>query len=99
HCPIFTLFPYTPLFRSVRQRRPDRLPAIDGGARDPPLWRPPAARLVPPPERAHRMGAPRAAQQRAGRRRGTGPGLPEHHLPPLRSEEHTSELQSRENLV
>src|SRR5690606_39938146 len=92
--PLSTLFPYTTLFRSLpRRRRPD-----GRGAR----------RLAP----ARRVPARRPRRRRAHRRDGAG-GLaaptalapparrPRHHLLRRlpRSEEHTSELQSRENLV
>src|SRR5690606_41632994 len=84
--PCSTLFPYTTLFRSRGQR--DR---ADHVAR----------------ESAEEAGAARGGRPRGGAS-GAGPEpLPGHHpgrhhpgrVPGLRSEEHTSELQSRENLV
>src|SRR5690606_39631554 len=90
--PTSTPFPYTTLFRS-RQLRDDR-PGIAGRAvRD----RVPA-QLALRDDRARRTGtgalAPRARDRLADRRGGAvrTPGR-------ARSEEHTSELQSRENLV
>src|SRR5206468_5524669 len=89
HPPTPTLSPYTTLFRSPRQ--------MDGGGPAPPR---PAPRGVP--ERtgqrsrspARRTGSsPSTARRRPpGRPRSSRAG-------PLRSEEHTSELQSRSDLV
>src|SRR3712207_8409424 len=83
--PRSTLFPYTTLFRSGPPLRRPR-PAR---AALPPLRRPDPAGLL---RRAHRLllrplpdGRPRARRPPA--------------LPPPRSEEHTSELQSRQYLV
>src|SRR5690606_41928289 len=93
--PLPTLFPYTTLFRSVEQfadRRPAHLRVRGGGDER-------VQREVAPgqdrPER-HRLGsgnAIAAGYRRqvavSSRRRGSA----------VRSEEHTSELQSREKLV
>src|SRR3712207_7002094 len=81
--PRSTLFPYTTLFRSPQLRGPDSQPA----------------RRPPPSARGRRvaqsaLGRPRAGLRppdRRRRRRRGGPGP--------RSEEHTSELQSRQYLV
>src|SRR5690606_41915184 len=76
-----TSFPYTTLFRSLREAQDDRLlPGRGAGG---------SARRTP--------GGPGGARRRPGL-------LARAPLPPalrlrLRSEEHTSELQSRENLV
>src|SRR5690606_40024057 len=89
------LFPYTTLFRSCRRRRGLR----EGGAR--------LAKL----ELCARRQRPRPDGPReGGRRRAPAARLPRDARPPpprarlgarraRRSEEHTSELQSRENLV
>src|SRR5690606_40983154 len=83
--PTSTLFPYTTLFRSHAER--DAV-AVDDG--------------VPVDDVAHRRGLI------PGRRRSAWPVPPRTGgsdpcrgcgPPPRRSEEHTSELQSRENLV
>src|SRR5690606_42136500 len=94
----FDLFPYTTLFRSPPSdvRLVGRYPRrqADGAAR---LVR--VAPEVPDPVAAHRNGAHRvAAYQRLdrGARLGRKGGDVEQRN---RSEEHTSELQSRENLV
>src|SRR5688572_31452163 len=70
--PRSTLFPYTTLFRSHRQRQ----------AGD--------------PERRGQEGRRRPRRRRANGQ-GVRPGGRQLH--PLRSEEHTSELQSQSNLV
>src|SRR5690606_41655589 len=82
--PTATLFPYATLFRSPLLRHRPVGAGRRGGRRDR-LRRLPGARL-----RGRRAG--RALPRRAGllrRRRGRA----------RRSEEHTSELQSRENIV
>src|SRR3712207_7633270 len=82
--PRSTLFPYTTLFRS--QRGQDRLELLH----------------LP---RRRRGGAERVAlpllRRRHGTRHGPGDGDPDGlpDGPPPRSEEHTSELQSRQYLV
>src|SRR5690606_39578979 len=93
--PRSTPFPYTTLFRSERQRGQARR----GGGELRLLRRLPALfphvavqRVRDPPVRLLQ------------RRRHPGSRRPRRHtpaprIPPLRSEEHTSELQSRENLV
>src|SRR5207302_11120530 len=80
-------FPYTTLFRSsARSRRDDRRHARAPGTR-----RAPRPRRPPPGRgRTRAPGAPCASTGGAGTR---PPGAR------ARSEEHTSELQSRENLV
>src|SRR5690606_40697913 len=86
--PRSTLFPYTTLFRSRAAH-----PAAEGLRRAQPRQPVRAGRL----HRAHHEGARRAgaARAQAHDRRGA---LRRDALPD-RSEEHTSELQSRENLV
>src|SRR5690606_41580627 len=78
--PRSTLFPYTTLFRSQRER----------------LGRLPGRRDREPDRDDEDPGEPR--RHRAARRR---PADPDERPRPrrARSEEHTSELQSRENLV
>src|SRR5690606_40116914 len=88
-----TLFPYTTLFRSQRPRREER------GALRAAQGKPPPA--AADPDGAHAgggagsargsTGLPRALNGRAAVKAARGAGF--------RSEEHTSELQSRENLV
>src|SRR3712207_7347121 len=82
--PRSTLFPYTTLFRSQNER--DQ--AEDGHARD--------RADVGERERQHEHGAgeQQAAEREQHRLRGAGAGLDAD-----RSEEHTSELQSRQYLV
>src|SRR5690606_41730730 len=86
-----TLFPYTTLFRSVEHHLPQHLPhLVVVGA---PVEAGPAA--VPAADRLALL--PRRTRGGIGGRRPV-------ERPPLaceadRSEEHTSELQSRENLV
>src|SRR3712207_7588117 len=86
--PRSTLFPYTTLFRSDERAPPrPRAPARRGRVRAPPRSLDGApARLARARQRAalHLLG--RARARRAARPRG-------------RSEEHTSELQSRQYLV
>src|SRR3712207_8767871 len=82
--PRSTLFPYTTLFRSPG-RRTDRLRHPVVGPR------PPGAGPQPISRRAETLEVPRPA---------SGPsGEPVHLLVDSRSEEHTSELQSRQYLV
>src|SRR5690606_39662847 len=78
-----TLFPYTTLFRS---RAPSAPGLCRRGRERTPLLRPVALRARPYRSPAFRECG---TQCRGGRTRS----------PPSRSEEHTSELQSRENLV
>src|SRR5690606_41523430 len=79
------LFPYTTLFRSPAVRGRDA--AVEGGVPDR-LHARPAGRHLP----RHRI------RRRAGARCDRDDG-PDHRRRGPRSEEHTSELQSRENLV
>src|SRR5690606_42153334 len=95
--PASPLFPYTTLFRS-RRRSSERLPPAQLPAREVDMTRherspapdAPARSYpeVPPPGGKGGGGAATRAAGRGGR------ATPTH-----RSEEHTSELQSRENLV
>src|SRR3712207_8647307 len=81
--PRSTLFPYTTLFRSRRRYRDFRSP--QRGA-----------------ERRHRRCFDRRRDDAEAICRGAGPTLSESRksaLPESRSEEHTSELQSRQYLV
>src|SRR5436309_4778764 len=84
--PRSTLFPYTTLFRSR--------PLTRGGRRARVLRRPDVARSPEHPAKAHALRVQRGgiAHHQAGR----GGHLT---CDGSRSEEHTSELQSRENLV
>src|SRR3712207_8968618 len=85
--PRSTLFPYTTLFRSLRRRLPGRVVAHPG-ARD-------------PGQLAERHDA-RSARRRRGpptRPRGLGPAVDRVAAAVTRSEEQTSELQSRQYLV
>src|SRR3712207_7992861 len=92
--PRSTLFPYTTLFRSLR--------ALPG--RFAPAHRSRTLRALQrePPHGAH--GDPTVAgpgthlAEQEGRNAGRGGGADE-RLPAVRSEEHTSELQSRQYLV
>src|SRR3712207_9022597 len=84
--PRSTLFPYTTLFRS---RRPRRLAAGVGADAGPP------ADEVGAPDPALRRSRPGAAGDGAR----AGPALRRGGAPGGRSEEHTSELQSRQYLV
>src|SRR5256886_5182496 len=81
--PRSTLFPYTTLFRSTARRRRSCRPAGQGSGR--PV----------------RPAGCCAAARRARARRSTGrvPGRAGRPAAPVRSEEHTSELQSQSNLV
>src|SRR2546430_6611667 len=88
--PRSTLFPYTTLFRSPLTRRPPPLPSAETGGGDDvqedrsgPARRRPGSSVQPRPPGHHR-------------------GVGQRHGDPvtgLRSEEHTSELQSQSNLV
>src|SRR5690606_40549125 len=87
---LSTLFPYTTLFRSRHRAHPARY----GRRRSPPESRssqtaPPSP---PPPAGPRRSAAATRCRRCAAWRSATGCQRP-------RSEEHTSELQSRENLV
>src|SRR5699024_11372238 len=92
----FILFPYTTLFRSVTRgpvsdagvavARTRHFRRLDGG------WCPAAGRSEP--RRASGWTAPRC-----GGPGGSAVPLQLQELPPARSEEHTSELQSRFDLV
>src|SRR3712207_7437987 len=84
--PRSTLFPYTTLFRSEREMAP-----LHRGDRSP-VRRAAASAELPLPPRRWREG--RAMYTYA---REFADGAPWH--PGLRSEEHTSELQSRQYLV
>src|SRR5690606_41363980 len=82
------LFPYTTLFRSCmenlgQRRLAARKASCNGRSRR--------------KEAGHRIRAPRDHDVRRGA--GLGANRAMAHQAPLRSEEHTSELQSRENLV
>src|SRR5690606_41096660 len=86
--PTSTLFPYTTLFRSTRGPWAVRNPAVR-------FWTSSSGR------RSRRWGVAAAAAVAVpapGRGGTCWARLTDRHLPP-RSEEHTSELQSRENLV
>src|SRR5690606_40665453 len=79
---------------SFPPRRSSDLGGVPGSAR----------RLRPPPGRTRRLRAPAgSSQDRLGPRRGEGPRRGSRPVRPhashVRSEEHTSELQSPENLV
>src|SRR3712207_7486172 len=91
--PRSTLFPYTTLFRSAR---------VAGGAArlGAPLLRPRAALLRGPARRgvARLDRPPRPVRSSADARR-LGGRMRDNLHPILRSEEHTSELQSRQYLV
>src|SRR2546430_6013261 len=82
--PRSTLFPYTTLFRSQCPRRSVRI-RMDGHV---------AARLPSNEFHSWRLRRPQLPHSHT-------PILPysHTHLPPPRSEEHTSELQSQSNLV
>src|SRR3712207_8947295 len=85
--PRSTLFPYTTLFRSARGAEPMGTTTHGG-------WWPPglaeARRLVGCSTTAVASGVPGSAGEM---------GRPTHRRRPRRSEEHTSELQSRQYLV
>src|SRR5687768_17899345 len=81
--PRSTLFPYTTLFRSLGRAHSDLFPGRD-------QRRPAQGRGVHHPLRQ---------ADRGGRERAAGAAARPRRLPPGRSEEHTSELQSRLHLV
>src|SRR5690606_40751171 len=83
--PAATLFPYTTLFRS-RAARPSPRSPTPGSVR---------RQRAHPPEQARRKRARTGRRTRETRRE----QQKSWEEKPLRSEEHTSELQSRENLV
>src|SRR5690606_41668225 len=86
--PISTLFPYTTLFRSEDQRRvQQRAGAVLAAQRAP--HGEPAGQGLRGPERPQHADEPEGGVGFGHQCRGVAP----------RSEEHTSELQSRENLV
>src|SRR3712207_8475857 len=83
--PRSTLFPYTTLFRSLRRRRP-RIPHVPAPA---PVATPRCPRSVVSLAYHHLRRRPHRQTARCPLARRT----------PHRSEEHTSELQSRQYLV
>src|SRR5690606_41721434 len=89
--PLPTLFPYTTLFRSRRRH---------GTRRERHRFMPPAHPVTHQQFQHHRV-ALGASRQRPAHRRSGVVVLAEQFVEQLRlrSEEHTSELQSRENLV
>src|SRR5690606_41367387 len=84
------VFPYTTLFRSLEACAAPRQDDRDAGERDSRLEAQGAERL-----QGGALGERHAGRARHGRLAGRQEGLPRN----ARSEEHTSELQSRENLV
>src|SRR5690606_40844029 len=90
---------------------PDALPISRPPPRPPPAarrssrsavaapWRPPRVRPAPPRPGAAPPAPARPRPARPSSRRRVRPGAPACAGPAPRSEEHTSELQSRENLV
>src|SRR3989442_6431508 len=92
--PRSTLFPYTTLFRSHRGRHAG-VSGTDGSTRGGTDLRELAHDLV---ARAHAAGA-RAADAVAVEGDGLAVGVRLGEVEKLRSEEHTSELQSRPHLV
>src|SRR5690606_41748903 len=96
--PRSTLFPYTTLFRSGggTVMLPDGRTAVAEPLGEAFLLRPPAAH-GPPGGRARGRAAAGGGPVRI--EAGAGPLLALSFLGEGRSEEHTSELQSRENLV
>src|SRR5687768_17833803 len=93
--PISTLFPYTTLFRSSGNDADSSLlaPLVDWIASAPTMA--PAARATAPAAPRMTTSRRRIAQQRGE----LGDARPLQDLAGLRSEEHTSELQSRLHLV
>src|SRR2546430_4954938 len=83
--PRSTLFPYTTLFRSCGEQV-----AFDQVAR---VHQHDLLRVLGPQRLDHSRGA-----RQSPRRRGVAHVVPAEH-PAMRSEEHTSELQSQSNLV
>src|SRR5690606_39513125 len=97
--PLSPRFPYTTLFRSPeRERRPERgdqrnhVPSPPPRPTGPPRFDEHGSQLSPAPVQCPRRHRSRA--DAGSRRSDNGSDRPEG-----RSEEHTSELQSRENLV
>src|SRR5690606_40463631 len=91
--PRTTRLPYTPLFRSALRR--DVAAGRPARCRDTHPMCGVATRRPPSPTPA--VQTPRGTRGRGGRRRLAGPAAAPAGR--WRSEEHTSELQSRENLV
>src|SRR5690606_39974268 len=87
--PRSTLFPYTTLFRSAAGKPPRPASSTAPG-------RSPTSAATVPPARATRPARPAPRTPGADRRRTTRGRRTRRAA---RSEEHTSELQSRENLV
>src|SRR3712207_8949825 len=85
--PRSTLFPYTTLFRSASGRLRSREPPCDGGSRS-------GAR-----GRLRALCGPKSASALDGGAHGVAPLRPGAVVVADRSEEHTSELQSRQYLV
>src|SRR5690606_41959993 len=86
--PTLTLFPYTTLFRSRDDVAKRKVQALRPDRRK---------RMCSLSDERHAALAETVGHQ-ARKRPGLGAGL-DRHLAEHRSEEHTSELQSRENLV
>src|SRR3712207_9461115 len=94
--PRSTLFPYTTLFRSEGELLPDyQLAGVLVALSVVALEQPPGARLVRPPVAPH-LTTPALPRCASGARRSPRLSVPP---PRRRSEEHTSELQSRQYLV
>src|SRR5207302_10792899 len=91
--PTSTLFPYTTLFRSPPSDRDPSFRASRGPSRGSQRGWIEGGALRADPQRPRARGPVHPRPQRALRR------APVHRPPSTRSEEHTSELQSRENLV
>src|SRR3712207_8042175 len=89
--PISTLFPYTPLFRSVREvgqpGRPEDQGQTDRGHGDQQAEADAVDQQLDGANRPASAGAGRVVERE------------DHALLPVRSEEHTSELQSRQYIV
>src|SRR5256885_12076335 len=88
--PISTLFPYTTLFRSLADNTKARLLQQDGSYDRPPPQRSQKARRSQADFIALALGETGKKSKRAGVKS---------RFPKVRSEEHTSELQSPCNLV
>src|SRR2546430_12785254 len=86
--PRSTLFPYTTLFRSVRHHLVHRGEAVAGGFQ-------PGEKFVP----LRRADLERVQQDDVRRRPAEQPVPQRLEMIDVRSEEHTSELQSQSNLV
>src|SRR3712207_7134462 len=92
--PRSTLFPYTTLFRSLRQRAPAEHRFVD---RDDLLREQGLVEMSHGAPAVAASAAPQHALERGGDRRGA---VVRAQLAPVdRSEEHTSELQSRQYIV